>query len=69
MFHLFFLLNLVLITGLGAESSRVFTATEPTQLAKSPIKHSNTISKLSNGNTSEANYTGSAALRDPTDQL
>lgn len=68
MLQLFFLLNPVLIT--AAESSRAFTTPDPAQPANSPIKHPNTpIGKLSNGNTSEANYVGSAASCDTTEQL
>lgn len=66
--HLFFLLDPVSTT--AAESSRAFTITEPAQPAKPPVKHPNpSISKLSNGNTSEGICAGSAASCDPTDQL
>lgn len=42
-------------------SSRAFTTTGPVQPAQHPIKHPNTpISRLANGNTSEADCAGSA---------
>lgn len=51
-------------------SSWIFTAPEPAQPAKSPIKHPKApMGKLSNGNTSESNYAGSAFSSDPAGQL